>query len=269
MVDEYQDTNHAQYRLVPSWPRSTRTWRGRRHDQSIYASGAPTSATSSSSSRTSPTPRRSAGAELPLHPDDPGRRQRRDRATTATASPSGCGRTSARGRHGAGGRGRGRARRGPVRGRAHPAALDDGASAREIAVFYRINAQSRVLEDLLTRQRHRVPGRGRAASSTSGPRSRTRSPTCRCSINPDDEVSLRRISTSRARGIGATSLDRLSSHAATLGDLAVGGDPRTSRHLPLAPRRRRNLLRFRELIERAARGSGRGLGRRRGRARAR
>ena len=31
-------------------------------------------------------------------------------------------------------------------------ALDDGANPSEIAVFYRMNAQSRVLEDLLTRQ---------------------------------------------------------------------------------------------------------------------
>ena len=60
-----------------------------------------------------------ARAELPLHPDDPGRREQRDRAqprSQAEAAVVGTGRR----RRGAGGRGRGRARRGPVRGRPHP-----------------------------------------------------------------------------------------------------------------------------------------------------
>ena len=54
--------------------------------------------------------------------------------------------------------------------------LDEGVSRAEIAVFYRTNAQSRVLQDTLVRARHPLPGDRRAPSSTSGPRSRTRSP---------------------------------------------------------------------------------------------
>ena len=50
--------------------------------------------------------------------------------------------------------------------------VEEGVSGDEIAVFYRTNAQSRVLEDVLVRQEipYQVIG-GRA--STSGPRSRT------------------------------------------------------------------------------------------------
>ena len=79
LVDEYQDTNHAQYRLLQllgrastgtSAPSATRTSRSTR-------SAAPTSATSSSSSATSRA--RSvdrARAELPLDEHDPARRER-------------------------------------------------------------------------------------------------------------------------------------------------------------------------------------------------
>ena len=51
--------------------------------------------------------------------------------------------------------------------------VDEGVSRSEIAVFYRTNAQSRVLEDMLVRAQvgYQVIG-GR--SSTSGRRSRTR-----------------------------------------------------------------------------------------------
>ena len=54
--------------------------------------------------------------------------------------------------------------------------VDEGESRDEIAVFYRTNAQSRVLEDMLVRYgvSYQVIGGTR---STSAPRSRTRSPT--------------------------------------------------------------------------------------------
>ena len=58
-----------------------------------------------------------------------------------------------RGRAGARDRGRGRARRGAVRRRARSRSSSRrGSPASEIAVFYRTNAQSRVLEDVLVRQ---------------------------------------------------------------------------------------------------------------------
>ncbi len=61
--------------------------------------------------------------------------------------------------------------------------LDEGASRTEIAVLYRTNAMSRVIEDTLVRREiaYQVIG-GR--SSTNAPRSRTRSPTFRGSPTP-------------------------------------------------------------------------------------
>ena len=54
--------------------------------------------------------------------------------------------------------------------------VDEGVSRAEIAVFYRTNAQSRVLEDTLCAARSATRSSA-ARSSTSAPRSRTRSPT--------------------------------------------------------------------------------------------
>jgi|tagenome__1003787_1003787.scaffolds.fasta_scaffold20981835_4 DNA helicase-2/ATP-dependent DNA helicase PcrA len=91
-------------------------------------------------------------------------------------------------------------------------ALDDGYSPSDIAVFYRMNAQSRVLEDLLTRQSidYRVIG---------GPKFYERAEIkdaiayLQAIDNPADEVSLRRIVNQPRRGIGSTTLDRLAMSA--------------------------------------------------------
>ena len=91
-------------------------------------------------------------------------------------------------------------------------ALDEGAGPADIAVFYRMNAQSRVLEDVLVRQGvgYRVVG---------GPRFYERAEIkdaiayLQVIHNPSDEVSLRRIVNQPRRGIGAASLDRLAAHA--------------------------------------------------------
>ncbi|HET7171415.1 MAG TPA: UvrD-helicase domain-containing protein [Gaiellales bacterium] len=95
-------------------------------------------------------------------------------------------------------------------------AIDAGASAADIAVFYRVNAQSRVLEDLLVRQGvpYRVIG---------GPRFYERAEVkdamayLQVIVNPADEVSLRRIVNRPRRGIGQTTLDRLGAHASQMG----------------------------------------------------
>jgi DNA helicase II / ATP-dependent DNA helicase PcrA len=94
--------------------------------------------------------------------------------------------------------------------------VDDGWSANELAVFYRTNAQSRVLEDVLVRQQipYQVIG---------GPRFYERAE-IRDAIaylivlnNPADAVSLTRIANRPRRGIGDTTLQRLVAHAAALG----------------------------------------------------
>ena len=86
--------------------------------------------------------------------------------------------------------------------------LDEGVAAREIAVFYRTNAQSRVLEDLLVR--HGVP-----YQVIGGARFYERAEIkdamayLQALDNPADSVSLRRIVNQPRRGIGASSLERL------------------------------------------------------------
>jgi DNA helicase II / ATP-dependent DNA helicase PcrA len=94
--------------------------------------------------------------------------------------------------------------------------VEEGWSANELAVFYRTNAQSRVLEDVLVRQQipYQVIG---------GPRFYERAE-IRDAIaylivlnNPADAVSLTRITNRPRRGIGDTTIQRLVAHAAALG----------------------------------------------------
>ena len=74
LVDEYQDTNHAQYRWLQLLSRSTAIWRGRRRravDLSLPRGGHPEHL--EFPGRLPRTPRQ-ARAELPLDADDPRRR---------------------------------------------------------------------------------------------------------------------------------------------------------------------------------------------------
>ncbi len=94
--------------------------------------------------------------------------------------------------------------------------VESGTSASEIAVFYRTNAQSRVLEDVLVRQ-------GVPYQVIGGPRFYERAE-IRDAIaylavlnNTDDAVALMRIATRPRRGIGDTSIQRLVAHAESLG----------------------------------------------------
>ena len=95
------------------------------------------------------------------------------------------------------------------------ALIEGGSSAREIAVVYRANAQSRVLEDVLVRQ-------GVAYQVIGGPRFYERAEVkdaiayLQAIDNPYDAVSLTRIVNRPRRGIGDTSLARLASYATGL-----------------------------------------------------
>jgi DNA helicase-2/ATP-dependent DNA helicase PcrA len=94
--------------------------------------------------------------------------------------------------------------------------VDQGLSAGEVAVFYRTNAQSRVLEDVLVRQDvpYQVIGGPRFYE-----RAEIRDATAYLSVlvNPSDAGSLLRIANRPRRGIGPTSLARLVTHAEATG----------------------------------------------------
>ena len=94
--------------------------------------------------------------------------------------------------------------------------VEEGENGSEIAVFYRTNAQSRVLEDVLVRQdvAYQVIG---------GPRFYERAEIkdavayLQVLDNPADAVSLQRIANRPRRGIGDTTLGRLAAHADAMG----------------------------------------------------
>ncbi|HEY1367163.1 MAG TPA: UvrD-helicase domain-containing protein [Gaiellaceae bacterium] len=92
------------------------------------------------------------------------------------------------------------------------ALVEEGYSGNEVAVFYRTNAQSRVLEDVLVRQ-------GVAYQVIGGPRFYERAEVkdliayLQAIDNPYDAVSLVRIANKPRRGIGSSSLARLQSYA--------------------------------------------------------
>jgi DNA helicase II / ATP-dependent DNA helicase PcrA len=90
--------------------------------------------------------------------------------------------------------------------------VEEGFSGAEVAVFYRTNAQSRVLEDVLVRQ-------GVAYQVIGGPRFYERAEIkdlvayLQVLDNPYDAVSLLRIATRPRRGIGDSTLARLATWA--------------------------------------------------------
>ncbi len=94
--------------------------------------------------------------------------------------------------------------------------VDEGASRAEIAVFYRTNAQSRAIEEVLTRRdvSYQVIG---------GPkffeRAEIKDAIAYLTVlgNPQDVVSFTRIVNSPRRGIGQTSLGRVTAFADAMG----------------------------------------------------
>jgi DNA helicase II / ATP-dependent DNA helicase PcrA len=125
--------------------------------------------------------------------------------------------------------------------------VDEGLAASEIAVFYRTNAQSRVLEDVLVRQEvpYQVIG---------GPRFYERAEIkdavayLQVIENPADAVSLTRIANRPRRGIGDTTIARLQTFAdaqnLTLWDALGRGEEAGCSAAPL-----RAVTKFRTLME--------------------
>ena len=95
--------------------------------------------------------------------------------------------------------------------------VDGGGSRDEIAVFYRTNAQSRVLEDTLVRY-------GVGYQVIGGTRFYERAEIkdalsyLNLLVNPADVVAFQRIVNSPRRGIGQTSLGRIVGYANTVGE---------------------------------------------------
>jgi len=104
--------------------------------------------------------------------------------------------------------------------------VDEGASRSEIAVLYRTNAMSRVIEDTLVRREiaYQVIGGTKFYE-----RAEIKDAIAYLQLlaNPFDVVSFTRVANSPRRGIGQTSLSRVIAHAGTIGSSVwdVAGEP--------------------------------------------
>ena len=214
LVDEYQDTNHAQYRFLQLLAaKHIERVRGRRPGPvDLRASAAPTSATSSSSSATSRARRRSRSSRTTARRTRSSRPRTRVISNNRERKPKNLWSELGDGE--------------PVRvvevedehAEARYVAaeiarlVEEGFNGSEIAVFYRTNAQSRVLEDVLVRQ-------GVAYQVIGGPRFYERAEIkdlvayLQVIDNPYDAVSLLRIANRPRRGIGDSTLAKLMSFA--------------------------------------------------------
>jgi superfamily I DNA/RNA helicase len=94
--------------------------------------------------------------------------------------------------------------------------VDEGVSRAEIAVFYRTNAQSRVLEDTLVR---REIGYQVVGGTKFYERAEIKDAIAYLTVlaNPQDVISFTRVANAPKRGIGQTSLSRVLAHAETMG----------------------------------------------------
>ncbi len=105
--------------------------------------------------------------------------------------------------------------------------VDEGASRAEIAVFYRTNAQSRVIEDTLVR---RDIGYQVIGGTKFYERAEIKDAIAYLTVlgNPQDVISFTRIVNSPRRGIGQTSLGRVTAYADSEGisiwDAAANAD---------------------------------------------
>ena len=261
LVDEYQDTNHAQYRWLQLLAPSTATspWSATTSSRST-ASAEPTSATSWTSPTTTRTRTSSSWSRTTAR-----RRRSSRRANAVIANNRGQMAKDLWTDIGEGD---------PIRVREladeHAEArfvaaeiermVDEGVSRSEIAVFYRTNAQSRVLEDMLVRAQigYQVIGGTKFYE-----RAEIRDAIAYLTflINPQDANAFTRIANSPRRGLGQTSLSRVLSHADTMGipvwDAAA--DPGT---VPGAGRGRAEGAAPLHVDDGAAARAGRGRGRR-------
>jgi DNA helicase-2/ATP-dependent DNA helicase PcrA len=125
--------------------------------------------------------------------------------------------------------------------------VDDGVARTEIAVFYRTNAMSRVIEDALVRREiaYQVIGGTKFYE-----RAEIKDAIAYLSLltNPSDTVSFTRVANTPRRGIGQTSLARVISHADSSA-ISVWDAACAAAEIPaLAPAAVRALRRFMETM---------------------
>jgi DNA helicase-2/ATP-dependent DNA helicase PcrA len=91
---------------------------------------------------------------------------------------------------------------------------EGGASLKDIAVFYRVNAQSRLLEEAFIR--NKIPYQiVRGVEFYSRKEIRDILAYLKILVNSDDEVALLRIINTPARGIGKTTIDKIRDYASS------------------------------------------------------
>ncbi len=108
--------------------------------------------------------------------------------------------------------------------------LAKGVSGREIAVFYRVNAMSRALEEAFIRRRvaYQVV---RGVEFYNRKEIRDLLAYLKVLVNPADEVALQRIINTPARGIGKVTIDKISDYAARSG-VALFDAIKTANEIP-------------------------------------
>jgi DNA helicase-2/ATP-dependent DNA helicase PcrA len=124
---------------------------------------------------------------------------------------------------------------------------EQGIANTDIAVFYRTNAQSRVLEEELVRYRlpYQVIGGARFYE-----RAEIKDALAYLNllVNPSDTVSLQRIINVPRRGIGKTTVDRLLAYANTTGESALDLAGRAEQVPGLGGAALNSLARFSEIM---------------------
>jgi DNA helicase-2/ATP-dependent DNA helicase PcrA len=90
--------------------------------------------------------------------------------------------------------------------------IADGGRAGDVAIFYRINALTRVLEDAL--RRAKIPYQiARGVEFYARKEIKDALAYLRLIVNPEDDTAAKRITNNPPRGIGKTTVDRLLAHA--------------------------------------------------------
>ena len=251
LVDEYQDTNRAQYRIVRLLTAGASQRLRRRRSRPVGLQVA----------------RRGPPQHPRLREGLPGRASSGSSRTTARPSASS---PIAAARHRQQHRAQGQdAVDGERRGRARPRSTARGTSTRSPTsspsrprparegVDYRRRRRLLPHERAVARaggraapRAHPLPHRGRRAVLRAQEIKDT-SPTCASSSNPADDVAFRRAVAAPARGIGQTTLDRLDERRARAARPLLGG---LRRSLPadISGKPRRALEEFARLIARLA-----------------